>query len=356
MTMRADDALLLDAIDKKLLGRSFEAILKRDRNAPTVFLLCTHEWGNLGDLAINYNAVALLESAFPDRPVFAISRSALAANWQRLTDAVDAHDLIAVNGGGNLGDLWPHEEAARLAVVARFPHNRIVSLPQSIHFRDTANLRASMAAYDRHPRLLLTVRDDPSLDIARSHLAEESVVRAEELATRQLYPFPFRPRLSRTLFAERADLERRPGSRIAELRAAAADAGIRTVVTDTVVPDVRFSNLELGAKLVYDKIDEFHASDLVVTDRLHGALFALIAGRPVVVFENSYGKIGAALRSLVPAFAERIVFADDMAIQDLLSRMHGLASLEDSAVRPADVLSDAHRRFELRLREFAAVD
>lgn len=354
--MLPDDLLLLDALDKRMLGHSFDAVYGRDRTVPAIFLLCTHEWGNLGDLAITYDAVALLERAFPGRRVHAISRSALAGNWQRLTSAIEPHDLIATSGGGNLGDLWPHEEAARLAVVSRFPRNRIVSLPQSIHFGDPARLAASMAIYRDHPRLLLAVRDDRSLEIARAHLDEAAIVRAEDLVTRHEYPYAFRARSGRTLFAERQDLERRDGTRIAAFRAATDAAGVPTEVTDTVVPGLRFSNIEMGAKLVYEKIDEFHAADLVVTDRLHGALFALIAGRPVVVFENSYGKIGAALRSLLPALGDRILFADGMPTDELLDRSRALAALPDSDLRPDRILAQANRELETRLRAFAAFD
>ena len=39
------------------------------------------------------------------------------------------------------------------------------------------------------------------------------------------------------------------------------------------------------------KLDEFRKSKLVVTDRLHGMLFAAITGTPCIALGNSSGKV-----------------------------------------------------------------
>ncbi|MGB4136725.1 MAG: polysaccharide pyruvyl transferase family protein [Microbacterium sp.] len=346
--MPLDSEVLFDALDKKLLGEQFHRMVTRDRHRPAVFLLCTHEWGNIGDLAINYNEVALLERLFPEHPVFPVSRSALAANWDRVRSAITPDDLIAIHGGGNLGDLWPHEEAARLAVVEQFPHNRIVSFPQSIHFDAPAAQERSMRTYGGHERLLLAVRDDRSYEIAARHLGADRVHRAEDIVTWQSYPYAFREHQDRVMLVLRDDKEKRPESGIDAVRDMLTASGAAEV-TDTSIPRLPFSNTELSAKLVYNKIDELHASRLVVTDRLHGALFALIAGRPVIVFENSYGKIRGALEHLLPALRERVRFASPTGADvtpDLIERM---GALGPSGISPAVVLADAQRDFERRV-------
>lgn len=344
--------LLLDALDKKLLGMTLASIYRRDRSVPAVFLLCTHEWGNIGDLAINYNEITLLEKVFPEHAVFALSRSALAANWQRVRAAIDPDDLIVVHGGGNLGDVWPHEEAARLAVIAAFGRNRIISMPQSIHFTDSQQLRHSMNVYQRHPRLLLAVRDDRSAEIALAHLDASAVIRTEDVVTRHDFPYAFRPTDHRTLFVGRDDTEKHPSSGIDRAHAALIASGARVESTDTVVPKLPFSNAELAAKLVYQKIDEMHSADVIVTDRLHGALFALIAGRPVVVFDTASRKIGGALQNLLPALGAHIHFAPSSG-HDVSESIIAMAGTPSTELRPKDVLADAHRQFEMTIRHFA---
>ena len=44
-------------------------------------------------------------------------------------------------------------------------------------------------------------------------------------------------------------------------------------------------------KFIYNKLCEFAASKLVVTDRLHGMIFSVITGTPAIVFDNSNHKI-----------------------------------------------------------------
>ena len=39
------------------------------------------------------------------------------------------------------------------------------------------------------------------------------------------------------------------------------------------------------------KLDEFRQSRLVITDRLHGMVFAAITGTPCIAFNNSSGKV-----------------------------------------------------------------
>jgi pyruvyl transferase EpsO len=46
-----------------------------------------------------------------------------------------------------------------------------------------------------------------------------------------------------------------------------------------------------AAQLLVRSVDAMRQADRVVTDRLHGAIVARLAGRPVTLVENSYGKL-----------------------------------------------------------------
>jgi pyruvyl transferase EpsO len=41
--------------------------------------------------------------------------------------------VVFLHGGGNLGDIWPHHQHFREAMLAEFRDRTIVQLPQSIH-------------------------------------------------------------------------------------------------------------------------------------------------------------------------------------------------------------------------------
>jgi exopolysaccharide biosynthesis predicted pyruvyltransferase EpsI len=73
---------------------------------------------------------------------------------------------IFLSGGGSFGDLWGFLQRHRERVIADFPDNPIVLLPQSIHFDEQENLDRARAIFDRHSDLTLLLRDRPSHAIA----------------------------------------------------------------------------------------------------------------------------------------------------------------------------------------------
>ena len=323
----------------------------RDPAIPVAVILAAHGWANLGDHAITLATRSFLAARFPYR-VITIDRQTLAAQWGLVLASIRPHDVVVLPGGGNLGDLWPHEEAARLAVVRAFPHNAIVSFPQSIRFADPEALARSARIYRAHPRLLLATRDDRSADLAREHLAADGVhiVRTEDIVLQHHYPYPFRPDSEAIAFLERDDAEKAPGSAIARLRALAA--GRDAVEADTIIRPAALTSLGDAAHHLYALIDTLHAARLVVTDRLHGAIFGLLAGRPVVAADNSYGKIHAALKTLQERAPERILLVDPDATGVTGEQLERLAAMPDAETAPGQVLADRFDAFEGELRAF----
>lgn len=351
-----DDAVilklaLLDSLDKKLLGESFRQMYERDDSTPAIFLLGMHEWGNIGDLAINYSEVTFLEKHFAGYTVYPVSRSALGANWQRIRRTIRTQDIIVIHGGGNFGDIWPHEEVARRRIIEAFPHNSIISMPQSIHFDDEADLKDAVLVYNSHNALLIACRDDRSYRFAQEHFPKAYSVRTEDIVTTYEYPYPFLPPTDNVLFVQRDDKEKRADSQIDALREAAGER-YPVSITDTTVDGLEYVNTELAAKLVYRKVDEMHAARVVVTDRLHGAVFALLAGRPVIVYENSYGKIGGALKHLLPHLQERVFFADSADIDGTLAELDRLYQVRDTGTAPDLLLRPEHQKFGRELNSF----
>ena len=84
---------------------------------------------------------------------------------------VTPDSVILLHGGGNFGDLYPLHQKFRERIVADYPKNRIVMLPQTLHFGSPAALAACAAAFARHPDLHICLRDHPSLGSVRQHFA-----------------------------------------------------------------------------------------------------------------------------------------------------------------------------------------
>jgi pyruvyl transferase EpsO len=75
--------------------------------------------------------------------------------------------VIAYNGGGNWGGLYPSHHRLRLKVLEACRGRPFVQLPQSIEYVDEGHRSALRRAVDRHGQVTLLVRDERSLSIAR---------------------------------------------------------------------------------------------------------------------------------------------------------------------------------------------
>ena len=150
----------MDAL-KLRLGALAEAI---PAGSPVIYLdIPIHL--NVGDLLIFAGTERLLV-----RHMRQVTHRFSSKDYARFLDAVTDRHVLVLHGGGNLGDLWPEHEAVRQDILRRFPHNRVVIFPQTVHFRDMENAAACGAAYRDHPDCTLFVRDETSREVAERHM------------------------------------------------------------------------------------------------------------------------------------------------------------------------------------------
>lgn len=347
----ANQTLYIAGLNRQQVGEELARVFDRDKTQRSIFVIGTHDYGNIGDLAITYAETAFLNEHFTDTPVFVISRVTLLANWQRIVSTITDNDVIVLHGGGNMGDIWIREEQARRQILAAFPKNKIVSFPQSIKFYDEKEIKKSAEAYEKHGNFMLVVRDDPSFDFAKEHFSKAHIVRSEDIVFNYEFAAPDFGGFDGVVFAMRDDIEKRADSGIEKFRDAVAEK-YDIHVTDTVVPWMEFTSVEYGAHLVYSKINEFYNSSLVVTDRLHGAVFALLAGRPVIVFDNNYGKVRGALKTIMKTHSDRILFANDDGSNVTIEDVARLIEIGLEKKVPGRVLTEEFVGLSKEIRKF----
>jgi pyruvyl transferase EpsO len=263
---------------------------------------------NVGDQAIFLGELAALRAL--GRRVTHVP-GPLAADPAALRRAV-GNRTVALHGGGNLGDLWPAHQLLRERVLAELPGHRVVQLPQSIHFEDglaRARAREVMAG---HADFTLLVRDAASVAAARDGLG----LGARLIPDAAFGLGPLAPRgapardvllLARTdheaapgrtlppgLVPEdwlvaapdrRADLARRAGRALDDLDGRRPRlAGAQCRASLAAWEGFATAHLERGLRLL-------SSARVVLTDRLHAHLLALLLGIPSVVCDNASGKI-----------------------------------------------------------------
>lgn len=77
------------------------------------------------------------------------------------------------------------------------------------------------------------------------------------------------------------------------------NAGYNIVELDTMVPQSIQINDEKSRRLqVVSKITEFQECDCIITDRLHGMIFSILADTPCIVVDNSNHKVFGVLETI----------------------------------------------------------
>ncbi|MGE5230205.1 MAG: polysaccharide pyruvyl transferase family protein [Deltaproteobacteria bacterium] len=229
---------------------------------------------------------------------------------RRELEARVGRGTILLSGGGNFGDLYPPHQELREEVLQAFSRNRVIQLPQSLHFRSREALGRAARVCDAHPDFTLLVRDDASLALARETFRSPVALSPDLAFCLESLPRPARGREG-IMFLKRRDREARA------LPPRAADPP-DVVRTDWPHDPGGLSHRLHGAlqrrTARYEWLGRQHGlftrlreamaryrvrtgcrtltqGRVVITDRLHAHVFCLLMGIPHCLLDNSYGKV-----------------------------------------------------------------
>ncbi len=259
---------------------------------------------NVGDAAIWLGELAWLRAAGHEL-AYASDHTGLSAPELRRRLP---RGTILLHGGGNFGDLWPVYQRFREHVLASFRDYRVVQLPQTVHFEDPAAARRTAQLIAAHPDFTLCVRDAGSERYAREQLgARTAVVCDMAFALGPLRPGPARHEVLCLLRTDKERAERRDvpagvqldwpvqGPRWRALRQATRATGklggLAPPLARTIAPALADGYERLARERLHAGLQVVGAGELLVTDRLHGHIVALLAGVPQLLLDNSYGKL-----------------------------------------------------------------
>lgn len=252
------------------------------------------DYGNLGDLAITRAQIDFLSERFPGATVIEVPISESLSELPALRQSLTPHDVVTLVGGGNTGDMYDDIQYLRELYLRYFPDTPVISFPQTVEFSDTAYGRwaagRARRRYGKHQRLGLMARDTASLRKARAMFSDSPSELCPDVVLTLDRTQPLRAR-SGIVLSLRQDMESAlsASERLAVGSVLGRLANVR--MRDTHVGNVRLSRAAADQEL--DSIwDDFRSARLVVTDRLHGMIFAVITATPCVVLDSATGKVG----------------------------------------------------------------
>lgn len=233
-----------------------------------------------------------------------------------LARALDGDTTILLHGGGNFGDLYSPggQQLVRERVLEQFPHVRTIQLPQSIQFADRSNLDRMRRLVDAHRDFTLLVREEQSRERARAafdapiELCPDMALALPAPPDPPQAPGPGVGWLVQSVARERLSAPEPPdeaGVRPFDWptaypgRATAESARNAALMRQMRLwPPVRASRWPelartfepLARARVESAFGEIGRAPVLVSERLHGLILALLCDTPVVALDYNYGK------------------------------------------------------------------
>lgn len=227
---------------------------------------------------------------------------------------------ILISGGGFFGDLWRSGWENMMDVVARYPENPVIILPQSICYESEEVLAHDAAILKSLKHLTICVRDRKSFQFAQDQFGGDVRLVPDMAFYADLERFRRfeMPSNGRRLHIVRYDKERSGNG--ADVVGEDVDCGDWPIMTVENRPRsmkriskiVKFFKkhvaLSLGERIesylyrrfgkdiaLRSAVEFISPYEEVYSTRLHGAILAAMLGKKVFAIDNSYGKLSGCL-------------------------------------------------------------
>ncbi len=198
------------------------------------------------------------------------------------------------------------------------PNNRVIFLPQSIHYRDDKYVVQDRQAFEKHNKLTLLLRDNPSLQFAQSNFPNTESVFVPDMAFMIGSLPPANDPVVDIMFLLRTDTEKNINdTNLDRAKQLAQEKQMSYEIWDFPVDgypipksmrsrysatyDYRrlYPNIAAG-DIPKDILPMFRVAmgnkllsrgSIIITDRLHASIMGVLIGRPVIYVDNAYKKL-----------------------------------------------------------------
>ena len=259
-----------------------------------IILLGSPVHGNLGDHLIALSEMDYFRNHMKNRPAIDCIMPFALNCMDIIQRSVKPRDVICLSGGGWLGTKWRHNEEFVRRVIALFPDNPIVILPQMVYYENEPEYSAEGAGlYAAHRQLLFCVREQASYDYVTKHgFADRAHTLLMPDFALLYHGYQAKPQADREgiMICLRDDVERCMDD---DLERHIRDEAEKIAPTTDIRTNISPTRVSTGQRLerVTEKLDEIGKCRLLVTDRLHAMLFAAISGTPCLAFDNATHKV-----------------------------------------------------------------
>lgn len=259
-----------------------------------IVLLDTPLHGNLGDQAIAIAEIQILKENFPNKTVLEVPADYLDRFETKFAKITPLTKLILVHGGGFLGDLWPNEEYRFRKIVDAFRNHKLIVFPQTISFssyKKNQFFEDSRKAYINGKKMHICLREQKSMDIMKKYFPEINILKVPDSVL--MMKMKCNNEIKKNaILCFRADHEKIVSDVNVNFIKKTIEERFRKdeiYELDTVISH----KIKIKSRKTHVKnlLTEFAKAKIVITDRLHGMVFAAITNTPCIALGNVNGKV-----------------------------------------------------------------
>lgn len=256
----------------------------------TAYLFMTPTHDNIGDSAIAVAEIAFLRKC-GFKKVVDIPICDCWDYYHCISKLLPANSVIALQGGGNMGDSYLDEPLRRI-LLHELKNHSIVIFPETIFYSDTpkgkVEEKRSVQCYNKN-NITIAAREQTSYDIMKNLYPEAKIILTPDIVL-SMDPIKLNTERRGILICFRDDQERslsegEKKNLIQVLENSGYQISFTSMIFDHPIP------VEMREKVVYAKMDQFSRAKMVITDRLHGMIFAALTQTPCIVFGNNHHKV-----------------------------------------------------------------
>ena len=252
--------------------------------------------GNLGDQALGFCRLEMLHSmGINDANIIEFTSRDEMRFWPQICKTIKKSDTILLRGGGWWGNIWLDGFTNILKYIEEFKNNKIVVFPQSVYFSDDEEgrkwLKYSQKIVTNAHNLFIVARDRASEELLKKYYSNTKIICTPDTVLSYSPKSMKFSKRSGVLLCLRNDKEKLQNESLSEdLKNILKKNNILYFFQDTNI-EYNMKRISERKQILYNIWQKFSSAKLVITDRLHGMIFATITGTPCLVFNNIDGKV-----------------------------------------------------------------
>lgn len=274
---------------------AIKKLLEVDITQKRIWYFCVPTHSNLGDQAQACCIEKYFRKFFSDHIVFKLSNNAFDFYEEKilmiLKEKIKETDLIFFQSGYTFTGIHPYENMHR-KIVENFPYNKIVFLPQTVKFKNKKILENVQNFYGKYDNIYFFARDKISYDIYKSIFPEHRNVHCfPDIVTTEIGNYDFNNNeRNGILLCVRNDVEKLYSFQEISLFKEKLQKIAKVSLSDTN-SETKENSLKEYWKKIEETIDDYAQYQVIITDRYHGTIFALIANTPVIILKTTDHKV-----------------------------------------------------------------